>query len=73
MRWSFIVPAWNEEALLPAALQALHVSARGAGVDYEIIVADDASTDRTASVAAEHGARVVACEHRQIAATRNTM
>jgi GT2 family glycosyltransferase len=70
--WSFVVPAWNEQASLPASLEALHASARTAGVEYEIIVADDASTDRTALVAKEHGAKVVGCEHRQIAATRNT-
>ena len=38
---------------------------------YEIIVADDASTDRTVAVAEAHGARVVRVAHRQIAATRN--
>jgi GT2 family glycosyltransferase len=41
-------------------------------VPYEIVVADDASTDRTSIVARAHGARVVACQNRQIAATRNT-
>jgi glycosyltransferase involved in cell wall biosynthesis len=35
-----------------------------------MIVVDDASTDRTAAVAEEHGARVVQVAHRQIAATR---
>jgi glycosyltransferase involved in cell wall biosynthesis len=39
---------------------------------YELIVADDASTDRTAAVAESHGARVVRVAHRQIAATRNS-
>ena len=37
-----------------------------------IIVADDASTDNTAAIAEAHGARVVRCEHRQIARVRNT-
>ena len=39
---------------------------------YELIVADDASTDCTAAVAERHGARVVRVAHRQIAATRNS-
>jgi glycosyltransferase involved in cell wall biosynthesis len=68
---SFIVPAHNEEALLGATLWALHESARAAGEPYELIVADDSSTDRTSSIAAEHGARVVPVRRRQIAATRN--
>jgi len=39
---------------------------------YELVVADDGSTDRTAAVAEGHGARVVRVAHRQIAATRNS-
>lgn len=68
---SFIVPAHNEEALLSRTLAALHRSARALGEAYEIIVANDSSTDRTGAVAQEHGARVVAVNRRQIAATRN--
>jgi len=69
---SFIVPAYNEERLLGATLQALHAAGRAAGESYQIIVADDASTDRTASVARDHGALLVSVAHRQIAATRNS-
>lgn len=69
---SFIVPAHNEEPLLPATLAAIHAAAAACGIEYEIIVADDASTDRTAHIAAEAGARVVAVQHRQISATRNS-
>jgi len=68
---SFIVPAYNEERLLGSALRAIHEAARSIGELYEIIVADDASTDRTVAVAAEHGARVISVANRQIAATRN--
>ena len=70
-RVSFILPAWNEEQLLPRALEAIHRAARVVEVSYQIVVADDASTDRTAEVARAHGAEVVSCENRQIAATRN--
>ena len=69
---SFIVPAYNEERLLGATLQALHAAGRAAGESYQIIVVDDASTDRTASVARDHGALLVSVAHRQIAATRNS-
>jgi glycosyltransferase involved in cell wall biosynthesis len=68
---SFIIPAYNEEAVIARTVQAVHEAARAAGGDYEIIVVDDASTDRTAELAAQHGARVVSVNKRQIAATRN--
>lgn len=69
---SFIVPAFNEEQLLGRTLRAINDVGRAAEEPFEVIVADDASTDRTAEIAVEHGARVVAVSHRQIAATRNS-
>jgi glycosyltransferase involved in cell wall biosynthesis len=68
---SFIVPAHNEERLLGRTLLAIHAAARALGECYEIVVADDASTDATAAIARAHEAIVVAVSHRQIAATRN--
>ena len=69
---SFVVPAHNEEPLLPATLQAIHAAAAACAIKYEIIVVDDGSTDRTAQVAADAGARVVSVQHRQISTTRNS-
>lgn len=69
---SFIIPAHNEEQLLGRTLQAVQRVATAVGQPFEMIVVSDASTDRTADVAREHGARVVVVEHRQIAKTRNT-
>jgi glycosyltransferase involved in cell wall biosynthesis len=68
---SCIIPAYNEEFLLPRTLSALHEAAQATGEPYEIVVADDDSSDRTAQVASEAGARVVSVANRQIAATRN--
>jgi len=68
---SFVIPAHNEEALIGRTLSALQESARQLGEPYEIIVANDASTDCTGPIALEHGAQVVAVNHRQIASTRN--
>jgi glycosyltransferase involved in cell wall biosynthesis len=48
------IPAWNEEANLPAVLDAL----RDELPDADVLVVDDGSTDRTAEVAREHGAQV---------------
>lgn len=71
MLTSFIVPAHNEEALLAATLASIHTAARAAQLDYEIIVVDDASTDRTAEIARAHDAQVCVVALRQISAVRN--
>src|SRR4029077_18709925 len=69
---SFIVPAYNEERLLAATLDALHAAARAVGEPYELVVVDDASTDRTQVIALPPGAVLVSVAPRQIAATRNS-
>jgi glycosyltransferase involved in cell wall biosynthesis len=48
------IPAWNEEANLPAVLDGLHAEIPEA----DVLVVDDGSTDRTAAVARERGATV---------------
>lgn len=68
---SFIVPAHNEEAWISRCLLAIRKAMDSVRELYEIIVVDDASTDATASIAREHGARVIHVKHRQISATRN--
>ena len=49
------IPAWNEEANLPAVLDEL----RAGLPDCDVLVVDDGSTDGTASVAHAHGAEVL--------------
>ena len=68
---SFVVPAYNEERLIGATLRAIHDAARAAGEPYEVIVADDASSDATAAIAESCSARLVRVSRRQISATRN--
>jgi glycosyltransferase involved in cell wall biosynthesis len=53
------IPAWNEEANLPAVLAEL----RAEIPDADVLVLDDGSSDRTSEVAREHGASVVRFEH----------
>lgn len=68
---SFVVPAHNEEHELPATLAAILRAAQEAGAPFELIVVDDASTDSTAAIARQFGARIVPVNRRQIAAARN--
>src|SRR3954452_8910305 len=49
------IPAWNEEASLPAVI----TDARAMLPDADVLVIDDGSTDATAEVARAHGADVV--------------
>lgn len=72
MLLSFVVPAHNEERFLGAALESIHAAARALDLSYEIVVADDASTDATVGIAKQRGARVVTVNHRKISATRNS-
>ncbi|MCP1673528.1 glycosyltransferase involved in cell wall biosynthesis [Natronocella acetinitrilica] len=68
---SVIIPAWNESALLPGTLAALHEAVAASGVAAEIIVVDNDSDDDTARVAKDAGARVVHEPRRGIACARN--
>lgn len=70
-RVSVVIPARNEERMLPLALESVRRAVAAADVSAEIIVANDASTDRTAEIAAEQGARVVDVELHNIGAVRN--
>lgn len=69
---SFIIPAHNEEALIGATVDAISTCAMAVGRPFEVIVSCDACTDRTSEIAKQKGARVVECNNRQIAATRNS-
>jgi len=50
-----VIPSFNEAARLPRVLGAL----KDVELDAEVCVVDDGSLDRTAEVAAEHGATVL--------------
>jgi glycosyltransferase involved in cell wall biosynthesis len=60
MRLSFVVPAYNEETYLPACLESILAQTGELGDQVEIIVVNNASTDRTREVALKYpGVRVV--------------
>ena len=60
MRLSIVVPAYNEEAYLPDCLESILIQTRDLAEPAEIIVVNNASTDRTPEVALGYpGVRVV--------------
>jgi glycosyltransferase involved in cell wall biosynthesis len=70
-RVSVIVPAYNADAHLATALESVLAQTYD---DWEVVVADDGSTDRTSAVASAYGdrVRVVRSEvNRGLAQTRN--
>jgi len=74
IRFSLVIPAHNEERLLPRLLDSVEVAReqwRGGSAAIEVIVADNVSTDRTAEIARARGCKVVRVEERRIASVRN--
>ncbi len=72
---SVIIPAFNEERFLPETLGHLRRSTEHLGLvlgrDVEIIVVDNASSDRTAEIALASGAKVIPVPEHNIARVRN--
>jgi glycosyltransferase involved in cell wall biosynthesis len=74
MKISVVVPAFNEERLLPETLPAIRAAMEAfdrRGWAAELIVCDNNSTDRTAEIARAAGARVVFEPVNQISRARN--
>lgn len=75
LKLSIIIPAFNEERLLPATLASVNAARgvfTGRGWATELIVCDNNSTDRTAELARGQGATVVFEPINQIGRARNT-
>jgi glycosyltransferase involved in cell wall biosynthesis len=74
MKFSVVIPAYNEAQYLPRLLESIEAARAnysGGREEIEVIVADNDSNDRTAEIAAARGARVVTVKKRRIAAARN--
>ena len=54
---SVVIPAYNEEKYLPLCLES--IKKQDYAAEYEVIVVDNASTDNTAKIALDWGAKVV--------------
>jgi glycosyltransferase involved in cell wall biosynthesis len=73
-RCSLVIPAYNEQELLPRLLESVDGARRAyrRGLDgVEVIVADNQSSDATAAIARDHGCKVVTVTERRIASVRN--
>lgn len=72
---SIIIPAFNEESFLPSTLKSVRAACAYIKSKYghpsEIIVVDNASTDKTSDVAKKLGAHVYSHEKRNISSVRN--
>lgn len=72
---SIVIPAFNEEAFLPATLTSINLARQlfesETGLTSEVIVVNNASTDQTSQVAQTHGAVVIDHSLRNISSVRN--
>jgi len=60
MKLTFVFPCLNEEKTLAGCIRQVQASLDRAGdLEYEVVVADNGSTDRSAEIAQSLGARVV--------------
>jgi glycosyltransferase involved in cell wall biosynthesis len=69
IRISVVIPAYNAARFLPRCLKSVFAQTLQPA---EVIVVDDGSTDNTAALAAELGARVIHRENGGLSAARNT-
>jgi GT2 family glycosyltransferase len=65
-----VVPAHNEEELLPGCLAALRRAAAALATPVDLLVAADSCTDRTAEVALGRGARTIDVRARSVGVAR---
>ncbi|BDV43049.1 hypothetical protein GURASL_19720 [Geotalea uraniireducens] len=70
MHFSVIIPARNEEATIDRCVESVMACAWAAD-DFEVLVVDNGSSDRTAMLAAARGARVLSLPDGTIARLRN--
>lgn len=74
IRFSVIIPAYNETQLPPRLLDSIDVARsayHGGREAIEVIVADNSSTDKTSEIAISRGCRLAHVSKRSIGAARN--
>ena len=68
MKFSVVIPTYNEEKYLPKALESI---TNQTIKPYEIIIVDSQSTDKTREIARAYGAKVITIKERGIGLARN--
>lgn len=71
MKISFVIPTLNEENNIESVLNSIKESVICNKFNYEIIVVDNGSTDKTVEIAKHHGAKVFLRPGISISALRN--
>jgi len=71
MRYTLIIPAWNEAAYISATLASVAIAMQHCTHQGDVVVVNNNSTDDTAEIAAVAGATVVFEPVNQIARARN--
>ena len=71
MKISVIIPAYNEEARLPATLKQVREALAIAGRPAEVIVVNNDSTDGTKRIAEDFGAKILSYHDHNISQVRN--
>lgn len=71
MKFSIIIPAYNEEKYVGATLENILTELSVVNHAHEIIVVDNDSTDKTAEIATQFGARVISETVHNISTVRN--
>ena len=71
IEYTVIIPAYNEEELLPGTFTALKSAMTTVAMAGEVIVVDNNSTDNTAEIARKFEARVIFEKINQISRARN--
>jgi hypothetical protein len=61
---TFLIPCLNEELTLPSVILEIKESFDSSSFSYEILVADNGSTDASVEIAERHGCRVVTIPER---------
>tara|TARA_R100001015_G_C4621394_1_gene178579 strand:- start:1287 stop:1973 length:687 start_codon:yes stop_codon:yes gene_type:complete len=66
---SFIIPAYNEEKYIKSCISSIQIASRN--YEYETIVVNDNSSDKTKEIALKNGAVVIDVNYRHIGKVRN--
>src|SRR4030067_187580 len=68
LKIAIVIPAYNEEKYLASCL--FSIKNQDYGGNYEVIVVDNGSHDRTSEVARSFGARLISCSQKGVVFAR---